>query len=64
MFHSDTVQGIAIKEEAEYSGVRITFLATIQNARLLIQIDIGFGGLVNPVATTIEYPAMLDFEPA
>lgn len=64
VFHSDTVQGIAIKEDADYSGVRVTFVATIQNARLPMQIDIGFGDVVNPAATRIHYPAMLDFEPA
>jgi len=64
LFHSDTVQGIAIKEDADYSGVRVTFTATIQNARLALQIDVGFGDVVNPTPTIIEYPALLDFEPA
>ena len=64
LFHGDTVQGIAIKEDADYSGVRVTFKATIQNAQLPMQIDVGFGDVVNPAPTIIEYPAMLDFEPA
>lgn len=64
IFHSNTAQGIAIKEDADYSGVRVTFMATIQNARLPMQIDIGFGDVVNPAPAIIEYPALLDFEPA
>jgi hypothetical protein len=34
----------------------------IQNARLPMQIDVGFGDVIHPVATTITYPTMLDFE--
>lgn len=63
-FHSSTFQGLAIKEDADYSGVRVTFKATIQNAQLPMQIDVGFGDVVNPAPTIIEYPAILDFEPA
>jgi hypothetical protein len=63
-FHGETLEGIAIKEDADYSGVRVTFQAIIQNARLPMQIDVGFGDVVNPTPTIIEYPALLDFEPA
>jgi len=61
-FVTNTIEGIAIKEDAEYSGVRVTFSAMVQNARLPMQIDIGFGDVVFPAATIIEYPVMLDFE--
>ena len=61
-FLSDSVHGAIIKENAEYSGVRVTFVAMIQNARLPMQIDIGFGDVIFPTATVIDYPTMLDFE--
>jgi predicted nucleotidyltransferase component of viral defense system len=61
-FPSDSVRGTMIKEDAEYSGVRVTFVAMIQNARLPMQIDVGFGDVIHPVATTITYPTMLDFD--
>lgn len=61
-FLSDSVQGAILKENAEYSGVRVTFVAMIQNARLPMQIDIGFGDVIYPTATIIVYPTMLDFE--
>lgn len=61
-FLCDSVRGAVIKEDAEYSGVRVTFVAKIQNARLPMQIDVGFGDVIHPVATTITYPTMLDFE--
>lgn len=63
-FVTDTVEGVAIKEDAEYSGVRVTFVAMIQNARLPMQIDIGFGDVVHPSALDVVFPAMLDFESA
>ena len=61
-FLSDSVHAAIIKENAEYSGVRVTFIAMIQNARLPMQIDIGFGDVIYPTATVIDYPTMLDFE--
>lgn len=61
-FPIDSVQGTIIKEDAEYSGVRVSFVAMIQNARLPMQIDIGFGDVVYPVAISVNYPTMLDFE--
>jgi len=61
-FLSDSVQAVMTKEHAEYSGVRVTFVAMIQNARLPMQIDIGFGDVIHPAATMIDYPTMLDFE--
>ncbi len=61
-FLGDSVHGAIIKENAEYSGVRVTFVAMIQNARLPMQIDIGFGDVIYPTAKIIDYPTMLDFE--
>jgi len=61
-FLSDSVQAVMTKEHAEYSGVRVTFVAMIQNAKLPMQIDIGFGDVIHPAATLIDYPTMLDFE--
>jgi predicted nucleotidyltransferase component of viral defense system len=61
-FLRDSVHGAIIKENAEYSGVRVTFVAMIQNARLPMQIDIGFGDVIYPTATMIDYPTMLHFE--
>lgn len=61
-FLADSIRGTVIKEDAEYSGVRITFLGMIQNARLPMQIDIGFGDVIHPAATMIAYPTILDLE--
>jgi Nucleotidyl transferase AbiEii toxin, Type IV TA system len=50
-----------IKEGAEYEGVRVTFIATLARARIPIQIDIGFGDVIVPAPTQVEYPTLLDF---
>lgn len=60
-FDVGSVQGVAIKEDADYSGVRVTFLATLQNARVSMQIDTGFGDVVTPAAALTRYPVLLDF---
>jgi hypothetical protein len=50
--------------EEDYRGVRVTLTAMIANARLPIQIDIGFGDAVALQATEVTYPLLLDFPPA
>lgn len=56
-----TLAGRRIKEDADYQGVRLTFMAFLEKARVPIQIDIGFGDVVNPGAEERDYPALLDF---
>lgn len=61
VFDVRSIAGRAIKEDADYAGVRMTLLVTLQNARVSMQIDIGFGDVVTPNATMTDYPALLDF---
>jgi hypothetical protein len=60
-FDVKSLAGETIKEDADYSGVRITFLVTLQTARVSMQIDIGFGDVVTPGAKMTTYPVILDF---
>jgi len=53
-----------IKEDAKYQGVRITGHATLDQARIPFQIDIGFGDAVTPDAENIELPSFLDLPAA
>jgi len=50
VFVVESVAGKAIKEDADFSGVRVTFQAFLENARVPMQIDIGFGDTVVPEA--------------
>jgi hypothetical protein len=60
VFDVDSLVGQAIKENADYSGVRVTFRAFLENARIPMQIDIGFGDVVVPDAAFTDYPTILE----
>lgn len=60
VFLPDSVRAERIKEEQDYEGVRIRLRALLQNARIDLQIDIGFGDCVSPNATMAEFPPLLD----
>jgi predicted nucleotidyltransferase component of viral defense system len=58
IFPAETVKAEKIKEEQDYEGVRIKFLARLENIRIPIQVDVGFGDAVTP--GLIDYPTLLD----
>ena len=60
-FDAKTVQAAVIKENAEYSGIRVKFLGRLEAARIPMQIDIGFGDAVVPPPVEVEVPTLLDF---
>jgi predicted nucleotidyltransferase component of viral defense system len=61
IFGSDTFFGEAIREDADYSGVRTVFTGNLDSARIHMQIDIGFGDVVTPEPVRLSYPTILDF---
>jgi len=60
-FDPATVTAERIKEDQEYEGVRVGCRAQLGQARIDLQIDIGFGDAVVPRPANITYPAMLEF---
>lgn len=60
-FDPDSVAAARIKEDAEYEGVRVRLQARLGNARISIQIDVGFGDVVVPKPQRVRYPVLLDF---
>jgi len=62
-FDRESVQGAQIREEEEYSGVRVLLDAYIGRAKARIQIDIGFGDVITPEAQEVTLPAILDLPP-
>lgn len=58
-FLVDTLRVAPIREEQEYGGQRVTLLAKLGNARISLQIDVGFGDAVTPAAQMIELPTLL-----
>jgi len=59
-FDVDSVSGVEIKQDADYSGVRITGFANLKNARIPFQVDIGYGDAVVPAAEEVKLPVYLD----
>jgi hypothetical protein len=56
---SETVQAEEIRKEASYAGARVTLNATLEQARIPLQVDVGFGDAVTPAAEEVEYPVLL-----
>lgn len=61
VFDPGSVEAQRIKKDADYEGVRIHFNGLLGNARVRMQIDIGFGDVVHPAATKDQYPTLLDY---
>ena len=59
-FVPDSIQGDLIREDQRYGGIRIQMTAVLDNARISIQIDIGFGDAITPKAEQVKYPTLLD----
>jgi hypothetical protein len=64
VFDLASVHGTVIRKEAGYGGVRVDIRATLDGARIALQVDIGFGDAVTPAAQTVLYPVLLDDLPA
>ena len=60
-FNSDSLRAQSIREDAVYDGVRLTFEARLGVARIVLQVDVGFGDAVEPAPELVQVPSMLDF---
>ena len=62
-FDNDSVTGESITEEADYAGVRLHFRCKLGTARVKMQVDVGFGDVVTPEPSMVEYPTLLGHQP-
>ena len=60
-FNAETMTAVRITEGTEHEGVRVRVRGGLGNARVSLQIDIGFGDVIVPGPSKIVYPALLDF---
>lgn len=60
VFDPSLVKGEKIKKDADYEGVRLLFQGKLEQARIHMQIDVGFGDRVTPAPAEIDYPVILD----
>ena len=59
-FMVETMQLEPITEEADYHGVRVSFLGYLDTAKINMQIDIGIGDIVYPAPIQAKLPTILD----
>jgi len=59
-FDPDSIKTDDIRDDQEYFGIRIRLHGFLNNARIPVQIDVGFGDVVTPAPKEIEYPTILD----
>ena len=60
-FDGASVTASVIREGREYEGIRVLLIAKIENARIDLQIDVGFGDAVVPRPRKVTLPVLLDF---
>jgi hypothetical protein len=60
-FDAGTVTAARIMEDSGYQGVRVRVQGHIGNARVSLQIDVGFGDVIVPGPRKFAYPVLLDF---
>ncbi len=58
-FETTSVRVGTIRNEARYGGVRVDMKATLDKARIALQVDVGFGDAVTPAPRTMIYPGLL-----
>jgi predicted nucleotidyltransferase component of viral defense system len=61
-FDLNTLTVEKIKEDADYEGVRVKVTAFLDRTKKVLQMDIGFGDVIVPCATEMEYPSLLEMK--
>jgi predicted nucleotidyltransferase component of viral defense system len=60
LFDPESVNAQTIKKDADYEGIRLRFAGTLGNAKITMQVDVGFGDIVHPKIVQSDYPVLLD----
>jgi predicted nucleotidyltransferase component of viral defense system len=58
-FDTESIRGERIVEDAQYEGIRISFIVNLENSRINMQIDIAFHDEISPGPIDIKYPQIL-----
>jgi predicted nucleotidyltransferase component of viral defense system len=61
VFDVTDIDAERIAEDADYEGIRIRFRGSLDTARFVIQLDVGFGDIIVPSPESMNYPTILDF---
>ncbi len=64
VFAPETLQASRIRDDQEYEGVRVALTATLGNARIPLQVDVGFGDAVFPEPIEVSVAGLIGFSEA
>ncbi len=64
VFDPNSISVEEIREDARYGGLRVKLLGKLGNARVILQLDVGYGDAVTPGPEEAEYPTLLEDMPA
>lgn len=62
-FDPVSVGAVEIRKDANYEGVRVTLVGTLDGARCAIQVDVGYGDAVTPESDSVLFPVLLEEMP-
>lgn len=60
VFDHQNIEITEITERNKYKGLRIKFLSFLENTRINMQIDIGYGDKITAGPVSVEFPVLLD----
>jgi len=60
VFDTDSITTEEIREDTDYGGIRVTISATLNNALVRVQADVGFGDTITPEAEERTYPVLIE----
>ena len=60
IFDSQSVEAEDIRDQMEYGGTRLKLNADLAGAKIIIQVDIGFGDAITPEAIDAVFPTLLE----
>lgn len=60
-FPQSSVRAARMRGRQEYGGVRVKLTAMLSNARIPLQVDVGFGDAITPKPKLTTFPALLSF---
>lgn len=63
-FDADTIEVTEIRGADYYPGIRVTLVGLIDGAKCPVQVDVGYGDKVTPMAYDDNYPVILEDMPA
>lgn len=64
VFDADSIAIEEIREDTRYGGLRVRLVGLLDKARSTVQLDVGYGDAVTPGPEEVDYPVMLDDQPA